>query len=176
MTDWSHTVQEYGPIVWKTVYRLLNNEADAADCFQDTFVSAVNLSRAQIVRNWPGLLKRLATARALDRLRQRRRESSRCTGMPEGFHPTEKAADPSRVAESHELTVHLRSALASLDSRQAEVFCLACLEDFDYRQIAEHLGLTVDHVGVLLSRARASLRERLQAHAPLSSKPLQREP
>jgi len=176
MTDWSQMVQEHGAIVWKTVSRLLDNEADAADCFQDTFVSALNVSRTQTVRNWPGLLKRLATARALDRLRQRRQESSRCTGMPEGFHPAEKAAGPSRVAEAHELTEHLCNALVDLDHQQAEVFCLACLEDFNYRQIAEQLGLTVNHVGVLLNRARASLRERLRAHAPLSSESLKREP
>ncbi|MGO9113347.1 MAG: RNA polymerase sigma factor [Thermoguttaceae bacterium] len=172
MMDWSQVVQEYGPIVWKTVSRLLNNEADAADCFQNTFVSALKLSRAETVHNWAGLLKRLATARALDRLRQRRRESSRCIGMPEGFHPTEKAPGPSRVAESIELTEHLRNVLADLDARQAEVFCLACLEDFDYRHIAEQLGLTVGHVGVLLNRAKSSLRERLRAHAPPSPKSL----
>jgi RNA polymerase sigma-70 factor, ECF subfamily len=175
MMDWSHIVQEHGAIVWKTVSRLLDNEPDAADCFQETFVSALNLSRAETVRNWPGLFKRLATARALDRLRQRRKESSRCTGMPEGFQPAEKAAGPSRVAESHELTEHLRRALVDLDDRQAEIFCLACLEDFYYRQIAEQLGLTVNHVGVLLNRARASLRERLRAHSPLFSKSLKRE-
>lgn len=176
MTDWSDVVRDYGPIVWKTAYRLLNNDADAADCFQDTFVSALRLSRAEIVRNWPGLLKRLATARALDRLRQRRHESSRCTGMPEDLHPAEKAPGPSRIAESIELTEHLRAALAELDIRQAEVFCLACLEDIDYRHVAEQLGLTVGHVGVLLNRAKSSLRERLQAHAPPSAESLQREP
>jgi RNA polymerase sigma-70 factor (ECF subfamily) len=176
MTDWSQVVREYGPIVWKTAYRLLNNEADAADCFQDTFVSALKLSRAETVHNWPGLLKRLATARALDRLRQRRRESSRCIGMPEDFHPAEKAPGPSRLAESIELTEHLRSALAELDAKQADVFCLACLEDFDYRHIAEQLGLTVGHVGVLLNRAKSSLRERLQEHAPPSARSLQQEP
>jgi RNA polymerase sigma-70 factor (ECF subfamily) len=166
MTDWSEVVEEHGPIVWKTVYRLLNHEADAADCFQNTFVSALKLARGETVHNWPGLLKRLATARALDRLRKRRRESDRCGGMPEGFHPADKAAGPSCVAESIELGEHLRSALADLDARQAEVFCLACLEDFDYRHIAEQLGLTVSHVGVLLNRAKSSLRERLRAHAP----------
>lgn len=176
MMDWSHIVQEHGPIVWKTVSRLLDNEADAADCFQDTFVSALNLSRAETVRNWPGLLKRLATARALDRLRQRRRESSRCAAMPKGFHPAEKSAGPSGVAEGHELTENLRHALVDLDDRQAEVFCLACLEDFDYRQIAEQLGLTVSHVGVLLNRARGRLRERLRAHAPPRSLPLNHKP
>jgi RNA polymerase sigma factor (sigma-70 family) len=53
-----------------------------------------------------------------------------------------------------------------MDARQAEVFCLACLEDMAYREIAERLGLTVDHVGVLLHRAKTTLRERLGAHSP----------
>ena len=176
MTDWCEVVREYGSLVWKTAYRLLNNEADAADCFQNTFVSALKLSRAETVHNWPGLLKRLATARGLDRLRQRRRESSRFVGMPEDFHPTENAPGPGRVAESIELTEHLRNALAELDAKQAEVFCLACLEDLEDRHIAEHLGLTVGHVGVLLNRAKSSLRERLRAHAPVCPKPLNGEP
>jgi RNA polymerase sigma-70 factor (ECF subfamily) len=41
------------------------------------------------------------------------------------------------------------------------VFVLACLEGASYQEIAEQLGLTVNHVGVLLNRARASLRDRL---------------
>jgi outer membrane lipoprotein-sorting protein len=53
MTDWSEVVRRHGPIVWKTAYRLLNHEADAADCFQNTFVSAWELSRAEAVRNEP---------------------------------------------------------------------------------------------------------------------------
>jgi RNA polymerase sigma factor (sigma-70 family) len=56
--------------------------------------------------------------------------------------------------------------LADLDGPQAQVFCLACLEGFSYEQIAEELGVTVNHVGVLLHRARSSLQERLSAHRP----------
>jgi RNA polymerase sigma-70 factor (ECF subfamily) len=128
----------------------------------------------ETVDNWSGLLKRLATARALDRLRQRRREVSRYTSMPEGFHPLEKAAGPSQVAEAAELIEHLRIALAGLKPRQAEVFCLACLEGLDYHKIAEQVGLTEDHVGVLLTRAKSSLRKRLGAHFPPYSS--EREP
>ena len=152
MTDWSQVVQQHGPIVWKTVYRILNHEADAADCFQNAFVSAWELSRAEAVRNWAGLLKRLATVRAIERLRQRRREASRLTELPESSVIPGKETSPGLAAESDELAEHLRGALAELDARQAEVFCLACLEDLDYREIAETLGLTVSHVGVLLHR------------------------
>ena len=73
MVDWSQIVQQHGPLVWTTVYRLLRHEADAADCFQRTFLSALVLSRTQSIRNWPGLLQRLGTARALESLRQRLR-------------------------------------------------------------------------------------------------------
>jgi RNA polymerase sigma-70 factor (ECF subfamily) len=89
--------------------------------------------------------------------------------MPDGFHTSRKLDDPSRIAEAAELGEHLRDALARLDARQAEVFCLACLEGFDYRQIAAQLGVTINHVGVLLNRAKSSLRERLRAHAPAPS-------
>ena len=61
---------------------------------------------------------------------------------------------------------HLREVLADLDARQAQVFCLACLDGLSYQEIAEQLGVTVNHVGVLLNRARATLRERLRAHGP----------
>jgi RNA polymerase sigma-70 factor (ECF subfamily) len=166
MTDWSEVVQQHGPIVWKTAYRLLNHEADAADCFQNTLVSAWELSRRETVRNWAGLLRRLATARAIERLRQRRREADRLTGLPEACVATGKEAMPGLAAEADELAEHVRDALADMDARQAEVFCLACLEDMAYREIAERLGLTVDHVGVLLHRAKTTLRERLGAHSP----------
>ena len=71
MPNWDWIVQEYGPTVWRTAYRLLGRVDDAQDCFQDTFLSALKVSRRERVRNWAGLLCHLATARALDRLRKR---------------------------------------------------------------------------------------------------------
>ena len=77
MVDWSQIVQQHGRLVWTTVYRLVRHDADAADCFQRTFLSALVLSRTQTVRSWPGLLQRLGTARALEALRQRVRQAQR---------------------------------------------------------------------------------------------------
>jgi RNA polymerase sigma-70 factor (ECF subfamily) len=166
MTDWSQVVREHGPIVWRIAYRLLDNEVDAADCFQNTFVSAFKLSLQDTIANWPGLLKRLATARALDCLRRRYRESKRFGTLADTDDVVQAGVEPSRQAEAAELAERLREALADLDARQAEVFCLYSLEGFDYRQIAERLDVTVNHVGVLLSRARRQLRESLQTYAP----------
>src|SRR5262249_51980570 len=137
-----------------------------ADCFQRTFIAALEVARKEAVRNWPALLRRLATVRALEWLRQRQRNATRQTALPEGGSPDPKAADPLQAAEASELAEHLREALADLDDRQAQVFCLVCLEGLSYQQVAEQVGVTVNHVGVLLNRARTRLRERLQSHGP----------
>jgi DNA-directed RNA polymerase specialized sigma24 family protein len=96
MTDWSHIVREHGPAVWRTAYRLLNHDSDAADCFKRAFVSALAAADKELNRNWPALLKRLAIARALKRLRQRRREANRREALPDGG----RAADSVQAAEA----------------------------------------------------------------------------
>jgi len=166
MTDWSEIVARHGPLVWRTVRRLVGNEADGADCFQRAFLSALEVSRREQVENWPGLLSRLATARALECLRQRARQRNRLSALDDESAVDRKGVGPAAEAQASELAEDLRRALADLDERQAQVFCLACLEGLAYQEIAAQLGLTVNHVGVLLSRARGQLRERLQAHAP----------
>ena len=158
MTDWSDLAGRFGPLVWKTAYRLLGNDADAADCFQETFLAAVGVWRREEVRNWQGLLRRLAVARALDRLRRRGRERRRTErveewGLVPGGHP-----DPSEGAEAAELAALLRGALGRLPRRQAEVFCLRCLEDMSYEQIGSQMNLRTNAVAVLLHRARRRLR------------------
>jgi RNA polymerase sigma-70 factor (ECF subfamily) len=123
-------------------------------------LGALAVSRREPVKNWRALLQRLAAARAIDRLRERMKRSAR-----------EQQADldavgghdppPSRQAEDAELFRRLREALGALPAKQAQVFSLHCLESWSYQEIARHLAITVDAVGVLLHRARRRLRERL---------------
>ena len=114
MTNWPEVVREYGPVVWRTACRLLGQEADAADCFQRTFLSAVELDAVQPVRNWAGVLKRIATTRALDQLRARHRLAARSTGLPTDLPADPAAPDPADLAAGGELADALRVALAAL--------------------------------------------------------------
>ena len=166
MVDWSQIVQQHGPLVWTTVYRLLRHDADAADCFQRTFLSALVLARTQSIHNWPGLLRRLGTARALESLRQRLRQAHRLRPLLAEVTMSSSTPGPDQSAAVSELGDQLREALAQLDARQAQVFCLICLDGLSYAETADQLGLTVSHVGVLLNRARVGLRERLRGHEP----------
>ncbi|MFB0524956.1 MAG: RNA polymerase sigma factor [Phycisphaerae bacterium] len=163
--DWQVLVKKYGPMVWQTAYRLLANYTDTADCFQETFASALEFSRRQHVRNFSALLARLATARAIDRLRQRIRElristdSADFATMP-SVHP-----EPFQQIQADELVIGLREALSQLPTQEAQVFCLRYLNNMSYRRIAKELGIKTSTAGVLLHRARTKLRELLEKAA-----------
>jgi RNA polymerase sigma-70 factor, ECF subfamily len=164
--DWNHVLEEYSSIVWRTISRLVPETADASDCFQATFISAWQLSRKESIRNWPALLRRLATARALERCRELARNRVRQAEFPDEGVIDKRLSDPADSSETFELQELLRIALADIEPREAEVFCLACLEGLTYREIGRQLGLTVNHVGVLLNRARSQLRPRLGSFVP----------
>lgn len=168
-TDWPAVVREYGPLVWRTAYRLVGNDADAADCFQKAFLGALDLAAAGPVRHWGGALKRLATARALDLLRARHRAAARSAALADP--PDPRPADPLGDAAAGELAARLRDALAELDPLPAQLFCLVALDGLTNAEAAAALGVTANHAGVLLHRARAALRDRLRAFDPAGEPP-----
>jgi RNA polymerase sigma-70 factor (ECF subfamily) len=157
--DWPLIVKKHGPAVWQTAYRLLGNNADAADCFQETFVCALEVARREPVRNFPALLARLATARAIDKLRRRSRESRVRTDAVDVVGIAGNNPGPAQHLYEQQLTIRLREALAALPPQEAEVFCLRFLNDMSYRQIAKELGIKTNTAGVLLHRARTKLSE-----------------
>ena len=160
--DWRLIIEKHGPVVWQTAYRLLGNYTDAADCFQETFVSALEFCRRQRVRNFGGLLAHLATARGIDRLRQRSHQASFNTAGGELTTVPGENPGPGQQAEQEELADRLRDALSELAPQEAEVFCLRYLNDMSYRQIAKELRIKTNTAGVLLHRARVKLREHLE--------------
>jgi RNA polymerase sigma-70 factor (ECF subfamily) len=160
MPDWQEILDRDGPAVWRTAYRLLANRADADECFQEALLAALAVARREEVQHWRALLQRLATARAVDRLRQRRRHRiyERVTDWALVRDPTPL---PAQAAEDAELSERLRAALARIPAKQAQVFCLHALEDWSYQEIAQQLTISTDSVGVLMHRARRRLRQLL---------------
>ena len=168
MLDWNEIVTRHGQVVWKTAWRLLGNHADASDCYQKTFLDAVRMAGRETVRDWPALLRRLATARALDLLRGRYRQTSRSRPLPDPSSVVSHQPGPQQRVEEKELAEQLRSALADLPRRQAEAFYLTAVEGMTYRDLADRLKLDTNAVGVLLNRARKRLRRKLASVKPKS--------
>ena len=60
----------------------------------------------------------------------------------------------------------VRQAMATLPSRDAEMLLLKHTEDWTYRQLAEHLGISESAVDARLHRARTKLRRALAKLSP----------
>jgi RNA polymerase sigma-70 factor (ECF subfamily) len=161
MRDWQQIVEQHGSVVWQTAFRLLGDREDASDCFQKVFLDAVQVARREPVRQWPALLRRMTTARALDLLRERYRRGSRREPMAAATEAVASTPLPEQEAEAAELSNHLRLALTRLPALQAEAFCLRWIEGMSYEEISERLEIEPNHVGVLLNRARKRLRQLL---------------
>jgi RNA polymerase sigma-70 factor (ECF subfamily) len=159
--DWQAIITEHGPLVWKTAYRLLGNEADTSDCFQEVFLTAVQVSRKETIRNLPALLCRLATNKAIDllRIRMRSMESSQL----DCDHCPDSSPDSVRVLENRELAEQLRQALTDLPALEAQAFCMQTFNELSYRQIAAQLQVKTGYVGALVSRAKEKLQRLLSS-------------
>ena len=159
--NWAELVEKEGPAVWRICRRLLGDGADAADAYQETFLSALQVVQRQRVWNWPGLLRRLAARRALDGLRRRLSRPDTAALWADGSDPVSRAAEPESIVFRDELAARLRRSLAKLPAAQAEAFCLRFFADLGQDDIAALLDINKGAVRVLLHRARSRLRELL---------------
>src|SRR6478609_1684047 len=106
MTDWDQIIRRDGPAVWRTVSRLVGDRADAEECFQEAFVAALELARREPLTSPRALLLRMATARSMDRLRQRYRRRKR-----------ESADAELDYMPSHQTTAHEHAEASELSQR-----------------------------------------------------------
>jgi RNA polymerase sigma-70 factor (ECF subfamily) len=166
MVDWNEILAAHGPAVWRTVYRLLGQHADALDCYQETFLAAYRSAGRQPVAHWPSFLTSLATRRAIDRIRQRGRSRRLLTSLDDVPEPVGQGDSPVEHAQGSERLDEVRALLAALPEKQAAVFWMSCVEGMQHRDIGDHLHLRVGEVRVLLHRARSRLRSALEARLP----------
>ena len=163
MIDWQHILSEHKQSVWSTIYRILGNEADTADCFQETFIDALEFSAKQRVKNFRPFLTRIATCRAIDRLRSRYRRATRITpAQAEEIDALKNQDSPAGEMQKQELSGILLKALTSIDSTEAEVFCLKHLDGLSYSEIANTTGFKENNIGVMIHRAKNKLKAFLE--------------
>ena len=164
MTDWDRIVREYGPLVFATAWRILGHTADTEDIVQEVFLQIHQMQQTETVRHWPGLLRRLAACRALDRLRLRK-----TTVSFNGLSLADREVGPEATAIERELAERLRQAIAQLPDREAAVFCLRYFDDLSYQDIADTLRIRTGAVASALHKARLKLEELLLERVPEST-------
>lgn len=164
--DWEELCRVHGPMVWATVFRLLNDHAAALDCYQEVFLEAFQKTRGRKVDDWPSLLRWYSVHRSIDHLRQRKRAALLGTAAGDSVERIACHDLTSHDAQLNELMGRLREELAKLPVRQATAFWIRCVEERSYAEIAEQMKTKPNEVGVLIHRARQQLRESLSDLKP----------
>jgi RNA polymerase sigma-70 factor (ECF subfamily) len=151
MPAWEALVREQGPLILRVAWRILRNVQDAEDVAQEVLLELFRRSAADPPD--PGFLRCLAVRRAIDRLRARR------PTLPlDAAQLPQRGPGPDGEILHRELLERLRSSVAQLPPRQAEVFCLRHLEQLSYDDIARHLAISREAVAVSLHEGRLRLR------------------
>jgi RNA polymerase sigma-70 factor (ECF subfamily) len=157
----SELADQYGRMVFATAHRILDNTHDAEDVLQQVFLKLFRTWGSKIkpeaIRDWGAYLRTLATRTALDLLRAKKQRRWREIPLDEDAPPKELMSSGASAIE--EKMDRLRQALAALPERDAQVFTMRYLEEFSYEAIATQMGLSINLVGVILHRARKTLRE-----------------
>ena len=153
--DWPTIIEEHGAVVLRISARILGGGPDAEDVAQEAFLDGYRIWQSSKVGNWAGLLRKIATRRAIDVLRRR------LEPLPPGHEPVSPAPSPQDEMSATELKNLIRHELSRLPARQAEVFAMRYFEDLSNQEIAETLGVSVSSVSTALTKARTQLAGKL---------------
>jgi len=167
-------VNERSGEIYGLLYRLTENNEEARDLTQETFLRAFqsiqHFRGESDLRTW---IYRIAINQARNRWRwwrRRRRDSTvSLDSSVENGGPTlvatlrsENVPSPEQDALAHEREKALRVALKSLRRVYRETVILRDIEGFAYEEIATALDISVGTVKSRLARGRQELRRKLE--------------
>jgi RNA polymerase sigma-70 factor (ECF subfamily) len=138
---------------------LLGDPDEAADAVQDAFVRAYHtLGRLRPGSAFGPWFRAILRNLCLDRLRSPRRRGQSLDEDVVDERVWSEASAPLE-AERHELVGVVQEALMKLSADHREVLVLKEMEELDYKEIAEMLGVPKGTVGSRLFHARAALQK-----------------
>jgi len=158
-------VTRYERRVFSLAHRMLDNQQDAEDVTQQSFLSALeHLAGFREESSFYTWLMRIASHAALKVIRKRRglpAESLEELSVPHPEFIATWKESPAKIAQQNETGQLIEDALAQLDEKHRLVFLLRDVEGLSVKETAEATGLSEANVKVRLLRARLQLRERL---------------
>lgn len=159
----------YQDSAYTVAYRVMADNASAADAVQDAFITAyqrLSTYRGGSFRAW---LLRITLNTCYDELRRRKRRPATSieelpgAEMDDGPALPDGAATPEQVVQEGELQAAIQQCIGGLGEMQRAVLVLSDVEGLSYQEIAEITGANLGTVKSRLSRARLSIRDCLQA-------------
>jgi len=166
---YNELVNQYSPKIFRLAKHITQNEEDAEDVLQETFLKGFeHLSGFQGQSKFYTWIVRIAVNESLMKLRKRK--SDRSVPLDEPVDTGEDTVvreiavweeNPEQQYGRDELGRILDEAIQSLRPAFRTVFVLRDIEELSTEETAEALGISVPAVKSRLLRARLQLREKL---------------
>jgi RNA polymerase sigma-70 factor (ECF subfamily) len=155
--------------LFQYLVRSLQNEGDAADLAQDTFVRVFqNRAKFDVQQKFSTWLYAIASNLVRDRYRWRKRHpqvsldaENEATGNDFGESLPDHAPSASETVQRNERAKIVRRAVAALPDKLRIPLILSEYEEKSHAEIGEILGCSAKAVEVRIYRARKELRESL---------------
>jgi RNA polymerase sigma factor (sigma-70 family) len=171
-TAFADLMRRHQSRVWRLVCRVLGGASDGEDAVQEVFLRAYlsldKYNRSYSFRNW---ILRIATNYCIDQLRRRNTHFRMCRHMAtidrqqvhsisvRHYHPV--CLDSHRP-ERYETVLH--GLLEELNPKYKIAFTLREMEDREYGEVAEALGVSQVSARVMVSRARKKIEQGFRDH------------
>lgn len=162
-------VLAYQNSVYTLAYRIMGEASAASDVVQEAFILAfrrLSTYRGGSFKSW---LLRITANQCYDELRRvRRKPSVSIEDLPgaeadDGPALPDNSDTPEEVVQQRELERAIQECINSLSPDQRIVLVMSDVEGFSYQEIADQVGANLGTIKSRLSRARAGVRDCLQA-------------
>ncbi len=174
---WAEMVRAHQKRVYGLCYRFTGNAADAEDLTQDVFLKIyINLGSFDAARgSLPVWITTMTRNLLVDNFR-RTRNLRATSSLDEGWNESDESgprrsladrladagASPHEMAARNELRKMVGNALRKVSVNLREAVILRDLQDLDYKEIAQVLGIPEGTVKSRISRGRAELARLLE--------------
>ena len=142
-------MQSHGRQLITMLWRILGNEQDVCDAYQDTFLHLAHYANGIEPRNTKAYIFRSASNTAISILRRKLIEKKNLPQIASG-RPEES---PTNDLDANTLQQQLRNNITKLPSPLQDVVTLHDLAELPYAQVAKILGLTEGTARVYRHRA-----------------------
>jgi len=164
-------IEEYADLVFRAAYRVTQNEQDAEDVLQETFLSVYrNAEKFRGDSKFSSWLYRIASNTALDLLRRRKRKE----GEDVSFHDAEdedgeldepadaNAPQPEETLLQSESLEEVRAALDAMPAKLRSAYLLYMADGLSLPEVAQELGIQLSAAKLRVHRARLFMTEYFQ--------------
>ena len=156
-------VAKYQNAVYGLCYHIVGNFADAQDLTQEAFVKAyLDLARMRDPARFASWLYRIAVNTCKMWLRaQKRMDDLPLEAVAQSGEEFADSGSPAEHAETEELRLSIREAIASLSDKNRLVITLYYIDGLSYEEIGDFLSLPQSTIKGRLHKARKQLKEEL---------------